>query len=322
MTTRRDFIQTSAAALAAAACSRTLPGGAVGSSASGAPAHRLPLGFSTLGCPQWEWQRVLDFAAAHGYAAIELRGLQGEMDLTKRPEFAPARIEESKRQLAERGLRVACLGSSANMHEVDAAKRAAQLDEGRRFIDLAQALGAPYVRVFGNTYVPSIPREATLANVAAGLRELGDYARGKNVMVLIESHGDFVDSPTLSTILQQADSPAVALLWDAHHTFAFGKEAPEDTVRQLGRWIRHTHLKDSVPAGPAATDRRYVLTGKGDVPVRRQIDALARSGYRGYYSFEWEKRWHPEIEEPEVAIAQFAEVASEYLRAAGVREVS
>ena len=103
----------------------------------------------------------------------------------------------------------------------------------------------------------------------------------------------------------------MALLWDAHHTFASGREDPEETVRRLGRWIRHTHLKDSVSAG---RDRRYVLTGRGDVPVRRQVEALARSGYAGYYSFEWEKRWHPEIEEPEVAIAQFATVAREYLR--------
>jgi sugar phosphate isomerase/epimerase len=87
-------------------------------------------------------------------------------------------------------------------------------------------------------------------------------------------------------------------------------------VREIGRYIRHTHLKDSVPAGG---DRRYVLTGTGQIPVRRQVDALARMGYRGYYCFEWEKRWHPEIEEPEVAFAQFATVVAGYMRDAGIR---
>jgi sugar phosphate isomerase/epimerase len=305
LTTRRDFLFSCAAVLTPT-WART------------AAAGRLPLGFSTLGCPEWDWRRVLDFAAAHGYAAVELRGLEKTMDLTVRPEFAPARLDETKRQLAERGLRVVCLGSSANMHQMDAAKRAAQLDEARRFIDLAQALDAPYVRVFGDKYQEGVPREAMLAHIAAGLREVGEYAREKRVTVLIESHGDFTDSPALLEILQRADSPAVALLWDAHHTFVSGKEAPQDTVRQLGSYIRHTHLKDSVPAEKG---RRYVLTGRGEVPVRRQVEALARSGYHGYYSFEWEKRWHPEIEEPEIAIAQFATVAGEYLREAGVREV-
>src|SRR5207253_2600572 len=84
------------------------------------------------------------------------------------------------------------------------------------------------------------------------------------------TRGAFADSPALLEILQRSGSPNVALLWDAHHTFVSGKEQPEDTVRQLGRYIRHTHLKDSVPAG---NDRRYVLTGTGEVPVKRQIAA-------------------------------------------------
>jgi sugar phosphate isomerase/epimerase len=136
--------------------------------------------------------------------------------------------------------------------------------------------------------------------------------------VLIESHGDFTDSPTLLELMRRADSPAVAILWDAHHTFAFGKEPPETTVREIGKYIRHTHLKDSVPAGD---DRKYVLTGTGEVPVRRQVEALVKMDYRGFYSFEWEKRWHPEIEEPEIAFAQFADVVGGYLRDAGVAPV-
>lgn len=299
MSTRREFLETSAAILAATAWPAT-----AGTSA------RLPIGFSTLGCPKWEWLQILDFAALHGYAAVELRGLLDVMDLPQRPEFAPAQLAATKDQIAQRGLVISCLGSSANMHEMDAAKRAAQLDEGRRFIDLAHALDAPYVRVFGNQYVAGVPREEMLAHIAGGLRELGTYAAGKGVTVLIESHGDFTDSPSLLALLERADSPAVALLWDAHHTFVSGKEQPEDTVRQVGRYIRHTHLKDSVAAGD---DRRYVLTGTGDVPVRRQVEALLKLGYRGFYSFEWEKRWHPDIEEPGVAFAQYATVVSGYL---------
>ena len=299
MTTRREFVGTAAALL--------LPWQA---------AKKLPLGFSTLGCPTWAWPKILDFAAEHQFASIELRGILENMDLTKVPEFSAEHLADARRQLAAHGLSVSCLGASAHMHEMDSAKHAVQLDEARRFIDLAQALGAPYVRVFGDEYVPGVPRAEMLAHIAGALRELGTYARRKGVTVIIESHGDFIDSPSLLEILQKADSPNVALLWDAHHTFVSGKEQPEDTVRQLGRYVRHTHLKDSVPAG---NDRRYVLTGTGDVPVERQIAALAKIGYRGFFSFEWEKRWHAEIEEPEVAIAQYANVAATYLKNAGAR---
>jgi sugar phosphate isomerase/epimerase len=312
---RREFVSTSTVALLGGCVSGRVPSGQGG----GRSRQALPLGFSTLGCPAWSWSQILDFAVRHGFPAIELRGLQDNVDITQHPELAPARLAEVKRQLGDRGLIVVCLGASARMHENDPAVRAAQLDEAARYIDLAGALGTPYVRVFGDRYVDGEPREATRERIAATLRKVGDRAHDRSVTVLIESHGDFTDSPSLREILERADSPAVALLWDAHHTYVASGEAPAETVRRVGRWIRHTHLKDSIPTGTA---RRYVLTGTGEVPVRQQIEALAKAGYRGFYSFEWEKRWHPEIEEPEVAIPHYAEVASDYLRqaTAGVSE--
>lgn len=323
---RREFIAVGAAALAAG-CSRAVRGGAVpaGEERTGpTPARatepdRLPIAFSTLGCPAWSWREVLDFAAAHQYAAVELRGLAGEMDLTRRPEFAPGRIADTRRDLAGHALRVACVGSSATMHLAEGPAREAQLDEGRRYIDLAHALGAPNVRVFGNNWVPGEPREATLARVAAGLRALGAHARDSGVTVLLESHGDFTDSATLLEVMRRTDAPGVAILWDAHHTFVSGHEDPADTARQIMPYVRHVHLKDSVPVAGSATDRHYVLTGTGTVPVRQQFAALAAHRYRGVYGFEWEKRWHPEIEAPEVAFAQYVGAAREYLHAAGVR---
>jgi sugar phosphate isomerase/epimerase len=315
---RRKFLATAgaAAAVAALGCARSSSAaGAGGVAALRGPAPgRLPIGFSTLGCPKWTWIQTLDFAAAHGFAAVELRGVLDQMDLSKVPEFQPDRLAQTKRELEDRGLVVPDLGASINLHEQDQAKKAAAMAETRRFIDLASAMGTPYVRVFGNEYPKGMERQAVLEYIAGGLRELGAYGRPRNVAVIIESHGQFTDSKTLLELMQLADSPNVAILWDAHHTFVAG-EQPEATVAALGKYIRHTHLKDSVPDGK---DRKYVLTGTGEVPVKRQVAALARIGYRGYYSFEWEKRWHPEIAEPEVAFAQYATVMSGYLHDAGV----
>jgi sugar phosphate isomerase/epimerase len=279
-----------------------------------AAAGRLPIGFSTLGCPSWDWLKILDFAQQNGFAAVELRGLQGTMDLPSRPEFGAARLEQSKKEIADRGLQISCVSSSANLHPAGQ-QHAEQLADARRFIDLASQLGAPYVRVFGNKLTG--PRAPALEHIAASLRELGDYAGPKNVTVLLESHGDFTDAPTLREILETAGSSHVGLLWDAHNTYVDGKEDPAVSVSQLGRYIRHTHLKDSRMEGAEA---HYVLTGRGAVPVKRQVELLVEAGYAGYYSFEWEKAWHPEIEEPEVAIADFARVMTHYLQAATAKQ--
>ncbi len=301
-TDRREFLQRLAMILAG------LPG------ALRAAGGRLPIGFSTLGCPTWEWLKILDFAQQNGFAAVELRGLQGTMDLPSRPEFGAARLEQSKKEIADRGLHISCVSSSANLHSAGK-EHEQQLADARRFIDLASQLAAPYVRVFGNKLIGA--RAPALEHIAASLRELGDYAGPKHVTVLLESHGDFTDAPTLREILETAASPRVGLLWDAHNTFVDGKEDPAVTVSQLGRYIRHTHLKDSRMEGG---EDHYVLTGRGGVPVKRQVELLVEAGYAGYFSFEWEKAWHPEIEEPDVAIADFARVVTQYLQSAAVKQ--
>src|SRR6267143_6708890 len=98
-------------------------------------APRLPLAFSTLACPRWEWRKILDFAGQHGFAAIELRGLEGNLDLPAHPVFAAERIEQTKREISASKVRIACVSSSASLYVEDPEKRAKELGDARRFID-------------------------------------------------------------------------------------------------------------------------------------------------------------------------------------------
>ena len=312
--TRRSFLEGITAAAAAPAIVRAFQ-----------KKPRYPIAFSTLGCPGWSWKKVLAEAARLGYAGIELRGIEGEMDLTKRPELTGTRADRTLKDLAALDLTISDLGASARMHEADPKVRAAQLDEGRRFIDLAARLEVPYVRVFGDKVPPGEARGDVIRRVVDGLRTLGEHAKGSGVSVIIESHGDFTDSPSLRAILEGAAMPNVALLWDAHHTFVAGKESPAQTFKALGSYVRHTHLKDSRPestfADAAAEKKggvRYVLTGSGTVPVKDTVAVLVKAGYKGFYCYEWEKAWHPEIEEPEVAFPHYAETIRRYLSEAGL----
>jgi sugar phosphate isomerase/epimerase len=298
--TRREFLIGLSFAAAAGAFARDL-----------APSG-MPLAFSTLGCPRWDLPQILTFARSHGFAGVELRGLLGNMDLPSQAAFSVSQIGETKLQFTKSDIKIACVSSSARMGEEDVAKRPKEISDGKRFVDLAAALDAPYIRVFGDGVTPKgvAPSAELKARVIEGLQELGNYAAPKNVTVILESHDNFTSSATLKEIFEQVNSPHVGLLWDAHHTYATAGEDPEFTVKQLAKWIRHTHLKDSVASGE---DRKYVLTGRGTVPVKKQIDALQSIGYGGYLCFEWEKVWHPDLEEPEIAIADYAEVVRGYL---------
>src|SRR3954462_5828749 len=185
-TNRRTFMTTFAASVAA---TRFVRG-------SG---PRYPIAFSTLGCPAWSWNNILDQADRLGYSAIELRGVAGEMDLPKVPELSGSRLADTKKDLAAIGVTVSDLGASAAMHETGAAREKA-FDEGRRFIDLAHAMGVKYVRMFGNNISPDEPRDPVFARVRAGFRPLAAHAKSAGVTVLMETHGDFVHSKDIAAV--------------------------------------------------------------------------------------------------------------------------
>lgn len=305
--TRRDLLKTATTVVAAPAV------------LIAKPAEKLPIAVSTLGCPKWDWNTIVKNASQWGYAALELRGIQDQMDLPQCAEFIGTRLQGTLRDLSALELKISDLGASAQMHEPDPAKRAVHMDEARRFIDLAHVLHSPYVRVFPNQFIPGEDKRVTFDRISSGLHELGEYANGAGVTVIVESHGEFRRAEDLTAIIDGAKSKNVAFLWDAHHTCVEG-EKPADTFERMGKLTRHTHLKDSIPVpGKPKEDRHYVLTGTGEIPVKEIVRVLATRGYKGYYCFEWEKRWHSEIEEPEVAFPHYAKTIREYLAEVGAK---
>jgi sugar phosphate isomerase/epimerase len=291
--TRKEFIQTSALALV---------GLVTGSSFDLRKKDPL-LSFSTLGCPDWTFQQITDFAVQHGYKGIELRGIQRQMDLTLCPEF---KTEENRKAtmvlMKEKGLQFVNLGSSANLHLAEGAEREKNLVEAKRFIDLARLIDCPYVRVFPNSLPKEEDKKATIDRIVKGLSELGSYAKEKDVIVLMETHGDVVKIDDLLEIMHSAEHPNVGLVWDVCNMWTVTKESPVEAYQKLKKYIRHTHIKDAklVEGKP-----RYTLLGQGEVPIFEAIDALTVGGYKGFFSFEWEKLWHPEIAEPEIALANY-----------------
>lgn len=267
-----------------------------------APKKTPKLSFSTLGCPDWDFNKIVEFAAKNNYSGIEIRGLQRQMDLTLCKEFSKENIEASKALLKKNNIRIVNLGASANLHTAEATERKKNLDEAKRFIDLAQQLNCPYIRVFPNNFPKGQSKDQTLQLISNGLIELGNYARDKKVMVLMETHGDLVCTNDIRTIMQTARHAHVGLVWDVCNMWAITKQSPKQVYQQLKPWIHHTHIKDAVLKEGTPN---YVLLGKGEIPIFEAIDILRRNNYKGYYSFEWEKLWHPEILEPEVAIADY-----------------
>ena len=78
------------------------------------------LSFSTLGCPGWTFETILNFADENGYDGIELRGILRQLDLTKCPEFnSKENIQASRKLIKGKKVKIIDLGTSTSLQYAD-----------------------------------------------------------------------------------------------------------------------------------------------------------------------------------------------------------
>ena len=297
---RRHFIKQSALAAAAFSVAPAL-------SFAGKPKPNLS--FSTLGCPKWDLPTIINFAAKHGYNGVELRVIAGSVDLPGYPDFAPDKLAATKRMIRDKNLSIVDIGTSSHMHLTEQAALQKSLKEAKQFIELAHNLDCPYIRVFPEKLLPGNAKQTSLDTIIENLKTLGDFAKDSGVKVLIETHGDLVYADDIVYVMNGAAANNTGLVWDIVNMWWITKEPPTEVFKKLQAHIHHVHVKD---AKPVDGNEQYVLLGKGKAPIREAVKALSGGGYKGFYSFEWEKQWHPELEEPEVALPPYPAEIKKY----------
>ncbi|MDR1630248.1 MAG: sugar phosphate isomerase/epimerase [Oscillospiraceae bacterium] len=261
--------------------------------------------FSTLGCPRWSWDDVFTTAKDLGLDGVEIRGLGDEIYAPAIEAFQPEHIEKTKKELARLGLAIPILTSGAILAEAEKAQQS--FVEACAYVNLASSLGVRHVRVMG-TGEPW----ATGGDFALGARLFGhlcSYAAEWGVVPLIETNGALASSDEMLKFLEKAGSENCGVLWDVHHTVRFGKESPAETVKKLGGYIRHVHVKDSEV--DASGNIQYRMMGHGDLPLKEAVDSLKGIGFEGFVSLEWVKRWQADLQEPGIVFAQYASFVKE-----------
>jgi sugar phosphate isomerase/epimerase len=258
----------------------------------------MDFGFSTLGCPAWSLERVAEAAVEYGYAGVELRLIDGEV-------ITPSLVRGNFRRFASlfgaSGPKIIGLGSSGRFSMPNLDERQKNERDVVELLDLARELGVPIVRVFGGRIPTGEMLEDGVRRLAESLNRLAHHAERAGVKIGLETHDDFSSSAAVADVLTRVPSAAVGALWDTHHPFEMGE--PTAVVwTNLANRLLHVHLKDAKRRVDSGWD--LVLLGDGDVPCREILRALALRDYRGWVVAEWEKKWHPELAEPEVALPQ------------------
>jgi fatty-acyl-CoA synthase len=234
-----------------------------------------------------------------GFDGIELRGIENELYVPNAKPFLKENIDETMNRLHSMNIEIPCLTSASYLYDKE--NRDAQIKSAKDYIDLAEKIGTPYVRVLGDREPqPSI--EIDLEYVLNNLIELAEYAKDKKVKLLLETNGVFANSNIMLSFMESLNCTCVGVLWDVHHPFRFYNESVTFTYNKLKPYIDFIHIKDSVIEDNQV---RYKIMGQGDVPVKDILLLLKENNYQGYVSLEWVKRWCKELEEPGIVFSKF-----------------
>ena len=264
------------------------------------------IAFSTLAFPDATLAAAASAGRRWGYSGIELRLIDGELI---DPAMSATRRARVRRILAAAGLPVVAVDSSIRLTAEDPGP------ELHRFLQLASDLAAPLVRVFGGALDPPLARRDRLRHAARVLEEAVPLAARLGVAIGVETHDAFSASSVVAELLALLSEDGVppdlvGAVWDSHHPHRVG-ETPAEVYANLSPRILLAQVKDARRAPDG--EWQLVLLGAGEVPVREMLGLLTAGGYPHWISVEWEKRWHPEIEAPEVALPQHLDLLAAWL---------
>ena len=251
----------------------------------------MKLSFSTNRWNNYSFDQFIDIACEYRFQGIEIHDIKGLYDPSE-----PGRITAVYRRLMENRLAISCIDLVSDI----VTEREAALAELTCVLDAAKRLHAPYIRI------KSSSNDETAVEAVQEFLRSALPAAGKNgTTLLVETVGIFADTARLRGLFESFVSDNLAALWDLHYPFRMHNEAPEDTIRNLGAYVRHVHMKDSGSAD------KPMLVGEGSLPIAGIMNALRSVNYDGFISIEWDPKWD-EVSDIDIIFPHFVSYMGRY----------
>jgi sugar phosphate isomerase/epimerase len=251
-----------------------------------------------LGCvtynllKDWDLETIIRNLEAAGYEAVEVRtghkhGVEPSLNEAQRNQIRE-RFQKSK-------VRLLSFGSTCEFESPDAAVRRKQVEIGKQWVSLAHDTAAWGVKVRPNGLPKGVPMETTIENIAASLRELGDYGLGYGVEIWMEVHGPTTQNPPVAAaIMNAAKHQNVGVCWNSNPTDVVNGSV-KSSFELLKPWIRNVHINDL----------------SNSYPWRELFTLLREAGYERYTLAEVD----PESKEPERFLRYYHALWAELSRA-------
>ena len=254
----------------------------------------MKLSFSTRGWPGLSFDEMIETALDMGFSGIEVYNLPIFSSLTDRgAPFHKYNTAATARGLREKQLTIPCFDTSCDISSDESA-------EGT-LLSLMETAHNAHV-----PYVVACALSDNESKVIKSIEALLPTAEKLDVTLLIKTSGIYSDTARLRAVLDGFASDNLAVLWDVHHPYRDNGESADTTIKNLGCYVKHVHLRDSDDTGA------YQLIGEGTMPTADIMRALSSVNYDNFISLEWKPEWLPDLRDPEIIFPYFVNYMSSF----------
>lgn len=217
----------------------------------------------------WDLPTLITNCEKTGYLGVELR-----VDHAHKVEInlSASQRADVKKRFADSS--VTCLGYGSNFeyHSPDQATLRKSIDQTKEYIKLCKDIGASGIKVKPNDLPVSVPREKTIAQIAASLNEVGKFATDFGQLVRVEVHGNLTQEiPNMKAIFEQITEKNVKMCWNCNDQDLLppGLEANFNSVK---KWFGDTvHVREF---------------NVGNYPYKQLMDLFKGISYDGWILLE------------------------------------
>ncbi len=246
----------------------------------------MNLSFSTRGWNHLPWEEQVRDADEMGFQGIEPYNIQEFPSLSGRGgAFHAYKLNETLRELKKCKIEIPCFDTSIDL--------SVPLSDTQKVADLihtAVSMKVPYIAFC----VLHDNEQAVRSNLSMILEQVSE-----NVCILIKTVGIYADTKRLRMLMDSYACDSLAALWDMHHPYRDFNETADTTIRNLGGYVKHVHLRDS------DDDLSYNLIGEGTLPIKDMMNALSSVDYNGFISLEWKTEWISDIPDRDIIFPHF-----------------
>jgi len=262
----------------------------------------MNLSFSTRGWPSLTWDEMVNTALEMGFSGIEVYNLpKFDHMLAKGGPFHPYQTAATVRDLRAKKLTIPCFDTSCDL--------STQSDAVTALSNLIEVARNAQVK-----YVVACALEDNEETVFQVLSKLTPMAEKAGVSLLLKTSGIYADTARLRGMLDRFASDNLGALWDVHHPYRDFGESADATIKNLGAYVCHVHLRDSDEAG------NYQLIGEGTMPIADVMRALSSVNYDGFISLEWKPDWLEDLQDPEVIFPYFVNYMARFHSTRGMKK--